>query len=433
MQRGVKRLSRCPTLTTPTHAIDWHAVAFGIPIHHSKTQEELLTNAASTWLRLVSGADVLLSTDRDDARTDDDIGHLLAAAAPSVLSHVFRCPICCSGGPTAPGRKHLEQLANTTTSDKCLNGVREGWQARSKVLHMLAAMHQRSWRSTKLYFMKVDADTLVHPHHLLPLLVSLGPLAATDEPLIFGQPACRSPQLLDLCHAAGGGGYVVSKPAVAAISTFVRTRLDAKWLRMLDNNTYGGEDVAVALALKQMTGASVISVGGFHQTSPDQIKYYRVDAIQWPAVRPLTFHFRFFSALLNLFRCTFYETMSGRNTLPVEKWRPRCFTPSADLYLATWHCPKFIPDLPSAECIEMPPNKTVVNQNSLLVDAMRAQHLGELISRGDATAIWAKRKAEQAAEAARRIEAFKRMKMWPDGDPSVNGSTTRYKGWKPAG
>ena len=48
----------------------------------------------------------------------------------------------------------------------------------------------------KLYFFKIDADTLLHPHHLLPLLEALRPLASSpSEPILFGLASCRR------CHA----------------------------------------------------------------------------------------------------------------------------------------------------------------------------------------------------------------------------------------
>ena len=63
----------------------------------------------------------------------------------------------------------------------------------------------------KLFFFKMDADTLFHPHHLMPLLSALGPLARSpEEPLLLGLASCRSEHAPDLCHAAGGAGYALT-------------------------------------------------------------------------------------------------------------------------------------------------------------------------------------------------------------------------------
>ena len=71
---------------------------------------------------------------------------------------------------------------------------------------MFAAMHSlyaASGGGQKLYFFKLDADTLVHPHNLLTLLISLAPLARSPaEPVLFGLASCRSERLPTLCHPA---------------------------------------------------------------------------------------------------------------------------------------------------------------------------------------------------------------------------------------
>lgn len=400
--RGVQRLASCPSMRAPA-AIDWRAVAFGIPIHNSALEEEMLASASATWLQLVAGADVVLATDKDDPRDDARLRSL--AHAPGVTTHAFRCPVCCSGGRLTPGRAatHRPALAPGAAGRRgdgggngtCV-GVREGWAARTKVLHMLARMHTPPRRSTaeydadhsrfrvKLYFFKVDADTLIHPGHLLPLLQSLDPLVSLPhEPLLLGLASCRSAGLLDLCHPAGGGGYALNPPAIAALARFVdgpsatdemasSLFLSEGWLAQLDNLTYGGEDVAVALALKQTTGASVINIGGFHQHPPDQYLHYEMDGVMWPTVRPLSFHnLRDASLARQLFFCTFYHDPNpppGRGGVrrpgPIEAWLRRCFTPSVEQYLATRACPPLV-DADTEECIETPPNGTGLNMHSV--------------------------------------------------------------------
>ena len=212
--------------------------------------------------------------------------------------------------------------------------------ARSKVLHMFAHMHTLygdGVSARKLYFFKLDADTLVHPYNLRSLLTSLAPLARSPaEPMLLGLASCRSSHAPELCHAAGGGGYALTPPALAILARFVATGLTPSWLAHLDDLTYGGEDVAVALALHETGGVSVVNVGGFHQHPPEKYKFYKMDGVQWPTVRPLTFHNLRLGALMSqLFHCTFYHrereptAPKGRagTTLAVAPPRPRCFTP----------------------------------------------------------------------------------------------------------
>ena len=183
MERGVKLLETCPTTIAGGPPVDWSAVVFGVPIHNSKSEEGMLAAASETWLQLVAGADVLLTTDVDDPRGDDEIARLVHVSG--VTTHVSRCPVCCSGGKPTPGRSVPPASNADGTGEsrpKCV-GVREGWAARSKVLHMFAAMHTHfggggggmggamegggdGGSPRKLFFFKMDADTLFHPHHL---------------------------------------------------------------------------------------------------------------------------------------------------------------------------------------------------------------------------------------------------------------------------
>jgi hypothetical protein len=161
---GIQQLARCPALPAAQPSVDWRAVAFGVPIHESQLEEQLLLAARDTWLGLVDGAEVLISTDLDDTRADTTLAAL--ASAPGVTVHVSRCPVCCSGGKATPG-KLVEKPAvrnSSSASGACAavgaavgQVLREGWAARAKVLHMLAAMAQLRWASPKLYFFKLDA------------------------------------------------------------------------------------------------------------------------------------------------------------------------------------------------------------------------------------------------------------------------------------
>ena len=372
--------------TSPTPPLSWASVAFGFPIFNSANEEELLKTAATTWLPIVRGADLLLTTDKDDPRTDGRIKQLVAADVPMPTSgdeyvHVHRCAVCCAGGHVPKGRSTrpaVEASKGATAGGataggaasgggsyigdgSACEGVQEAWRARSKVLHMLAEMGRRFSGDRaprqKAWLIKLDADTLVHPHNLLPLLTDLGGLARS-EPLLLGLAACRSEPLRDFCHAAGGAGSALSLRAVHAIRRFVEVSYGAEWLDHLDELTYGGEDVAVSLALKESTGAAVVNAGGFHQARPDEYLHQSVnaDGIVWPRIRPVTFHnFKSAQAYRRLFECAMY----GRTAPPV----PRCFVPAAEALFRHNRC------LDSAaaaneSCVETPPSRLGVNAHS---------------------------------------------------------------------
>jgi len=66
-------------------------------------------------------------------------------------------------------------------------------------------------------------------------------------------------------------------------------------LRDADEQTYGGEDVTLALALKRQAGISVINCGAFYQHEP--LKYLRMRAkgqtwVPWPLSRALVYQSR---------------------------------------------------------------------------------------------------------------------------------------------
>ena len=62
--------SAAPLTPSP---IDWSRVAFGIATYNAPHERALLQAAADTWLRMVRGAALLLTTDRDDPRSDAEV------------------------------------------------------------------------------------------------------------------------------------------------------------------------------------------------------------------------------------------------------------------------------------------------------------------------------------------------------------------------
>ena len=103
--------------------IDWSRVAFGIATYNAPHEKALLQAAADTWLRMVRGAALLLTTDRDDPRSDAEVA---PSAAGGVELVVHRCARCCGDA-----------------KQKCDGGVVEGWMARTKVAEMFAEMARR--------------------------------------------------------------------------------------------------------------------------------------------------------------------------------------------------------------------------------------------------------------------------------------------------
>ena len=56
----------------------WHDVVFGIATFDSAAEHALLQAAADTWLRMAEGADLLITTDGDDPRSNDEVHSIVA-------------------------------------------------------------------------------------------------------------------------------------------------------------------------------------------------------------------------------------------------------------------------------------------------------------------------------------------------------------------
>ena len=174
-----------------------------------------------------AGADLLLVTDADDPRSDDEIAPRVTGDAVAV--HVHRCPRC--------------------------RGT-EGWLARTKVLELFREAERR-WPS-KLYFAKFDADSLPIPHHLLRLLDEMHAALGAAQPWLLGSGACRgksasgSAQTFSrsaTCHAAGGAGCGPGGGALGEATPDAAA--EATLFGQADAETYGGEDAVVALAARR--------------------------------------------------------------------------------------------------------------------------------------------------------------------------------------
>ena len=281
------------------------------------------------------GPDVVLATDADDARG-------APAIAPQtdggVVVHVVRCAECRAAKCTAAERG--------ARADGCV-GVREGWLARRKVLHLFVAMADLflapatdrggAWKSkggvggaarggvAKRVFFKVDADTVPVPHNLLRLLDELDRGLGGRQPYYFGMAACRV-RSFGLCHGAGGAGYGLSASALSELSRYVATAYPA-FLERVDKLTYGGEDVSVAYALKKAAGVSILNVGCLYQHPP--LKYQRLRAkgerwVRWPlSSTPASFHqLKDPDELRAFYGCALYDAAGRVRPAPSSLFAP---------------------------------------------------------------------------------------------------------------
>ncbi|KAL1524926.1 hypothetical protein AB1Y20_019803 [Prymnesium parvum] len=329
-------------------SLEWKDVVFAVATYNSEFEREMLQVGAETWLPLVSGADLVLGIDADDPRPDEYIKPKLKRAAHDVHIHVYRCPVCCSGGRKTPGSAKSRSegaagMPNSPCPEPTEEGkavVREGWKARSKVMYLFLEVGRMfgggaGGRAAKRYLLKVDADATLHPHHLLSFLRRYDEVVGSSEPSLFGMAACRSKKAeRELCHAGGGAAYGLTFPAVATLAEYMR-KAYPRFLKEADNGTYGGEDVIVAFALKHAAGVSVVNCGAFHQHRADQYMFYRMDTVPWPSsATPVSFHhFRSTTGMRSFFKCAMYDLSTGQ---------PRCFYRDADVFLRsqTMKCPK---------------------------------------------------------------------------------------------
>ena len=262
------------TAETAPYRVGWADIAFGIATYNAQHEQSLLAAAGETWLPAAAGADLLLVTDADDPRSDDEIAPRVAGGAVAV--HVHRCPRCRGS---------------------------EGWLARTKVLELFREAERR-WPS-KLYFAKFDADSLPIPHHLLRLLDEMHAALGAAQPWLLGSAACRgksasgSAQTFSrsaTCHAAGGAGYVLSRAAARALGEATPdAAAEATLFAQADAETYGGEDAVVALGLRGAAGVRVLNCGAFYQFRPDQyanLPSHQTDGVRFAHLSPtpVSFH-----------------------------------------------------------------------------------------------------------------------------------------------
>ena len=347
--------------------VSWRDVVIGIAVHESMAERRLLQAAADTWLRNAAGADLVLVTDIDDARNASAIAPLIAGE--EVRVHVYRCAEC--RGAVCPAGAAMGDGAER--ADACA-GVREGWLARRKILHLFAAMHRRfgppvpssSFASGtdpasdgKQLFLKVDPDTVPVPHNLLRLLVELDQTLGRTQPFYFGMAACRVASF-PLCHAAGGAGYGISRAALSVLNGYVTSEYP-RMLSRIDKFTYGGEDVTVAFALKKAGGVSVLNTGCLYQHKPRKYAKLHAKAVEWVkwplSTTPASFHkFKDDVEMRAFFACALYAR-SGRP-------RP---APRALFFEANGSA---IPDERSAPCEDgwVPPPATSPLANAVVQD-----------------------------------------------------------------
>jgi len=150
-------------------------------------------------------------------------------------------------------------------------------------------------------------------------------LVRYEQPLLFGMASCRVASFA-LCHAAGGAGYGLSRSALAHLQTFVAAEYPA-FLARVDRFTYGGEDVAIAFALKKQAGVSVLNIGCLYQHGP--LKYRKLHAkgedwVRWPlSTTPAAFHkFKDADELRTFFSCALYDAQGRPRPAPRALFTP---------------------------------------------------------------------------------------------------------------
>lgn len=155
--------------------INWIDVVITILIVNDEIQSDLLSAHFQTWMRREGkGLDVVLVTDTDDPRADNEIVPAPEAVLPRV--HLYR----------SPARK-------------------EGKHARFKVIDSLRFTREK-FESTKTYFLKMDPDAVLMAQNLLGFLQQLNLVVGQNDPAFFGLAMCHDINA-GICHA-GGALYV---------------------------------------------------------------------------------------------------------------------------------------------------------------------------------------------------------------------------------
>ena len=118
--------------------LSWSDVVFAIATHNSKKEYDLLDVAVHTWVPMTAGADIFVTIDSDDPRNDSKVFPPLLGSdgkhlPHAVQVHIYRCPVCCSGGKGTPGSVPDSVVDSRVVACTGNGVVREGWKARSKV------------------------------------------------------------------------------------------------------------------------------------------------------------------------------------------------------------------------------------------------------------------------------------------------------------
>lgn len=136
------RMAAARAAGTPANSsLDWGAVAFAMATYDAEFERQMLQVGAETWMRMTVGADLVLGIDLDDPRKHEEIRPSWGHTEPPLQVHIFRCPICCSGGRPTPGSARARQVSVSKADSPCKRTppaegfVREGWKASAKRYH----------------------------------------------------------------------------------------------------------------------------------------------------------------------------------------------------------------------------------------------------------------------------------------------------------
>ena len=199
--------------------IDWSNVVIIIPTYNSESANELLKSSYNTWMRYLGNADVVLVTDDDDPRSDDEI---LPRDSLQANMHVYRS-----------------------------SAIKEGRRTRYKVIDALD--HVLDVFNDKDIFMKIDTDSYILPHNLITVVNGIHK-NTYPLPVELGRGVCITSET---CYSHGGM-YAYNKPGLQLMLSYVSQHtpsiysLDIK-NELNNDNLMAHEDYFTSYAFQQAT------------------------------------------------------------------------------------------------------------------------------------------------------------------------------------
>lgn len=230
MKRAYKNASKLKQHLS--NDISWSNVVVIIPTYNDEKTNGLVEAGLKTWMRhLGDGADIVLVTDDDDARTDDQI-------LPPI--------------DEGEGVNRMKSNIHIYRS----NALKEGRRTRYKVMDAFNYVYTKFGagnESQKQIFLKVDTDSYMIAENVLDAMVKIQK-ETYPLPVEFGRGVCLT---VDTCYSHGGM-YGFNRSGLKLVLSYVSDHPDI-YQKLVKNqlnedNLMNHEDYFTSYVFKEASG-----------------------------------------------------------------------------------------------------------------------------------------------------------------------------------